>query len=167
MHLNATWSSSEFSCESLTVSLAVYRLLLNASRLPCLTCRGLHALPARLSLHATSSQACHLLDVRTMFWTLRRCIPPVAEHLHPHLFAARSHWVAPALFAIFCNLRHLSACCWLCAFVMFLHTPPVPHSCFWYKCVTGAVHPCTRDNAAFLLQHMRGVTDGSCVGHFR
>ena len=37
--------------------------LLNVARLLCLTCRGLHALPARLSLHALSSQARHWLEV--------------------------------------------------------------------------------------------------------
>ena len=59
-----------------SVSLAVYRLLQNASRLLCLTCRGLHALPARPSLRAPSSQARHLLEVRTIvFWTLRFCVP--------------------------------------------------------------------------------------------
>ena len=41
-----------------------------------LSCRALHVLPARLSLQAPSSQACHLLEARTiMFWTLRFCIP--------------------------------------------------------------------------------------------
>ena len=44
-------------------SLAMHRLLLNVARLHCLTCRGLHALSARLSLHALSSQA-------RLFWTL-------------------------------------------------------------------------------------------------
>ena len=35
------------------------------------SCRGLHALPARLSLHALSSQARHWLGLRTaMFWIL-------------------------------------------------------------------------------------------------
>ena len=37
-----------------SVSIAVFRLLLNASRLPCLSCPGLHVLPARQSLHALS-----------------------------------------------------------------------------------------------------------------
>ena len=46
-----------------SASLAMHRLLLNVARLHCLTCRGLHALPARLSLHALSSQA-------RLFWTL-------------------------------------------------------------------------------------------------
>ena len=91
MHLNSICrSSSEAPVSTL---LAVYRLLLNAVRPPslacddhrlllnalrllCSTCRGLHVLPARLSLHVLSSQACHLLEVRTiMFWTLRFCIP--------------------------------------------------------------------------------------------
>ena len=45
--------------------------LLNVAKLLCLICRGLQALPARLSLHALSSQARHWLEVRTiMFWTL-------------------------------------------------------------------------------------------------
>ena len=49
----------------------MHRLLLNVARLLCLTCRGLHALPARLSLHTLSSQARQWLEVRTiMFWTL-------------------------------------------------------------------------------------------------
>ena len=92
------WSSSEgCSCESfllktarppVSVSFAVYRpllnmlrgspaslamhqLLLNVARFLCLTCRGLRAPPARLSLHALSSQARHWLEFRTiMFWTL-------------------------------------------------------------------------------------------------
>ena len=56
----------ETSCERLTcASFAVYRLLLNLARLLCLTCRGLHALPARLSLDALSSQARQWLEVRT------------------------------------------------------------------------------------------------------
>ena len=66
----------------MSASLAVNRLLLNAarppclncdastsaecSRLVCLTCRGLHVLPARLSLHALSSHARHWLEVRTI-----------------------------------------------------------------------------------------------------
>ena len=45
--------------------------------------------------------------------------------------------------------------------------PPVPHICFWHRWVTGAVHSCTPDGASLLLQHMRGVTDGSCVGQSR
>ena len=54
-----------------SVSLALYRLLLNASRLPCLSYPGLHVIPARQSLHALSSQARHWLEVRTIvFWTL-------------------------------------------------------------------------------------------------
>ena len=47
----------------MSVSFAVYRLLPNASRLLRLTCRGLHALPARLSLHSLSSRARHWLEV--------------------------------------------------------------------------------------------------------
>ena len=75
MHLkSACRFSSERSCERLTCD--DHRLLLNASRLLRLFCRGLQVLPARRSLHALSSQACRLLEVRTiMFWTLRFCIP--------------------------------------------------------------------------------------------
>ena len=54
-----------------SASLAMHQLLLNVARLLCLTCRGLHALPARLSLHALPSRARHWLKVRTiMFSTL-------------------------------------------------------------------------------------------------
>ena len=79
----------ETSCERLTcVSFAVFPTsaecfeappphlrcvdyLLKNAKLLCLTCRGLHALPARLSLHALSSQARHWLELHTiMFWTL-------------------------------------------------------------------------------------------------
>ena len=73
----------------MSVSLAVYRLLLNASRLLRLTC-------LTRSLHPPSSQACHLLEVRTItFWTLRFCIPLLAEHLleHLHPLLLASSWV--------------------------------------------------------------------------
>ena len=53
-----------------------------------------------------------------MFWTLRFCVPLLVdppshieehllEHLHPLLFAARSHWVALALFTTFSNASSL------------------------------------------------------------
>ena len=45
--------------------------------------------------------------------------------------------------------------------------PPDIHTCFWHKWVTGAVRTAPRDCCPFLLQHRRGVTDGSCVGQFR
>ena len=49
----------------------MHQLLLNVARLLCLTCRGLHVLPTRLSLDALSSLTRHWLEVRTiMFWTL-------------------------------------------------------------------------------------------------
>ena len=74
-----------------SASLTVYRLLLNAVRHPCLSCdastsaecfeASLPHLSRSLRAPSTSepsrsSQACHLLEVRTiMFWTLRFCIP--------------------------------------------------------------------------------------------
>ena len=53
------------------------------------TCRSLHVLRARLSLHALSLQACPLLEVRTiMFWTSRFCIP---------LLLSWDFWVRPCM----------------------------------------------------------------------
>ena len=64
-----------------------------------------------------------------MFWTLRFCVPLLVdppshleehllEHLHPLLFAARSHWVALALFTIFSNTSSLVR---LLLAMLFLH----------------------------------------------
>ena len=65
--------------------------LLNVARLPCLTYRGLRALPARLSLQALSSQARHWLEVRTiMFWTMRFRIA---------LLLSWDFWVRPCMHA--------------------------------------------------------------------
>ena len=126
--LDCDASTSEYcetSCERPTF--ALFRLLLNISRLLRLdSARGFACwlLGARLSFHALSSQACHLLEVRTIkIWTLRFCIPLLSwdfgirpcthtatsfldlreelpgltllEHLHTLLFlGAWSHWVA-------------------------------------------------------------------------
>ena len=43
--------------------------------------------------------------------------------------------------------------------------PTVPNTCFWHKWVTSTVHSCR--TAAPSHQHMRGVTEQSCVGQSR
>ena len=71
VHLLCSVPTSAECFEAPPPHLRCIDFLLNVARLLCLTCRGLHSLPARLSLHALSSQARRWFEVRTiMFFTI-------------------------------------------------------------------------------------------------
>ena len=105
---------------SVSLSCAVFRLLLNASRPLYLSSlreasrAGCWLPEARLSFHAPS-QARHWLKIRTiMFWTLRCC--DIFWNICSRLLLCRTGLLRELFVLVVKDTR--PACCWLCSFFM-------------------------------------------------
>ena len=83
----------------LLVSLAMHRLLLKASTLLCLPCRGLHVLPARLSLHGLGLRASPCCSAAT--WGSDRA----CTRSRPSLTSGGDSWNSPDPFSSTFSLR--------------------------------------------------------------